>query len=207
MGAERIPLFPLEVVLFPGTPLPLHIFEPRYKLMIHRCLENNSAFGVILARSDGTASVGCTAGIVKVVKKYSDGRMDILTIGQTAFRVLEIFNDQPYLEGAVEYLEEDTRAPAHTELQQHLLKLYEQCHGLIYGRGPQSPEVHAQCSVAFQIASELPLELGCKQELLEIRAEAERQSRLLERLNQWLPKLAHLERTRARAGGNGHGLG
>jgi len=50
MGAERIPLFPLEVVLFPGTPLPLHIFEPRYKLMIQRCLENDSEFGVVLAR-------------------------------------------------------------------------------------------------------------------------------------------------------------
>jgi len=205
MGAERIPLFPLEVVLFPGTPLPLHIFEPRYKLMIQRCLENDSEFGVVLARSDGTASVGCTAGIVKVVKKYSDGRMDILTMGQTAFRILEVFNDRPYLESAVEYLEEDTGS-ARTEVQQQLLQLYEQCHGLIYGRGPKSPEVHDECSVAYQIASELPLELDCKQELLEIRAEAERQSRLLERLNQWLPQLAHLERTRARAGGNGRGL-
>ncbi len=205
MGAERIPLFPLEIVLFPGTPLSLHIFEPRYKLMIRRCVENDSEFGVILARSDGTASVGCTADIVKVVKEYADGRMDILTMGQTTFRVLEVFNDQPYLEGAVEYLDEDP-SPACTEIEQRLLKLYEQCHGLIYGRAPQSPEVNAECSVSFQIASDLPLDLDCKQELLEIRAESERQSRLLERLNKWLPQLAHLKRMRAKAGGNGHGF-
>lgn len=206
MSTDRIPLFPLEVVLFPGTPLPLHIFEPRYKLMIQRCLDNDSGFGVVLARQDGIVGVGCTAEVVKVVKKYEDGRMDILTVGQTAFRILEVFNDQPYVEGAVEYLDEDL-SPADSEVRQRLLKLYEQCHGLIYDRVPQSPEVGTECSVAFQIASELPLDLDCKQELLEIRVESKRQSRLLERLNEWLPQLAHLERMRARAGGNGHGLG
>lgn len=206
MSTDRIPLFPLEVVLFPSTPLPLHIFEPRYKLMIQRCLDNDSEFGVVLARQDGIVGVGCTAEIVKVVKKYEDGRMDILTVGQTAFRILEVFNDQPYVEGAVEYLDEDL-SPADSEVRQRLLKLYEQCHGLIYGRLPQSPEMNTACSVAFQIASELPLDLDCKQELLEIRVESKRQSRLLERLNEWLPQLAHLERMRARAGGNGHGLG
>ncbi len=205
MGDERIPLFPLEVVLFPGTPLPLHIFEPRYKLMIQRCLDKQSEFGVILARSEGIAPVGCTAEIIKVVKKYPDGRMDILTIGQAAYRVLEVFNDQPYLEGAVEYLDDDA-SPAGAQTQQRLLQLYERCQALIYGRAPQSPEISNECSVSFQVAGELPLDLEYKQELLEIRAEAERQRRLLERLNAWLPQLTRLEHMRAKAGGNGHGL-
>ncbi len=204
MSAARIPLFPLEIVLFPRTPLPLHIFEPRYKLMIGRCLENQAEFGVILARADGIAPVGCTAEIIKVVKKYEDGRMDILTIGQNAFRVQEVFNDQAYLEAAVEYLQEESCLPR-AETQQHLLELYQRCRALIYGQAPQPPEVSAECSVAFQVASELPLDLDCKQELLEIRGEAERQSRLLKRLDQWLPRLAHMERRRAKAGGNGHG--
>jgi Lon protease-like protein len=205
MVSKRIPLFPLDVVLFPDTPLPLHIFEPRYKLMIQRCLENHCEFGILLARSDEIAPVGCTAQIVKVVKQYPDGRMDILTVGQNAFRVVDLINEQPYLEGEVEYLEDEGGSVA-PETQQELLKLYGQCHSLIYGRAPQLPEVDVECSVTFQIAAQLPLEVESKQKLLEIRAEPERQSHLLKRLSEWLPQLARLERSRAKAGGNGHGL-
>ena len=61
MRPTRIPLFPLDVVLLPGTPLPLHIFEPRYKLMIHRCLSDEIEFGMIFATGKGVATVGCTA--------------------------------------------------------------------------------------------------------------------------------------------------
>ncbi len=206
MSAERIPLFPLEVVLFPGTPLPLHIFEPRYKLMIRRCVESQREFGVILARSEGIASVGCTAEIVKVVKRYEDGRMDILTMGRTPYRVLEVFDQQPYLEAAVEFLE-DEPGRATPETQQKLLKLFEECDALISGRVPSTPDAHAEFSIAFQIAAELPLDLAYKQELLEIRSEPERESRLAERLEKWLPQLTHLRRVRGKAGGNGHGLG
>ena len=205
MSAKRIPLFPLEVVLFPGIALPLHIFEPRYKLMVRRCLGEQSEFGVILARAEGIAPVGCTAEIIKVVKEYEDGRMDILTIGKNAYRVMEVFNQQPYLEAAVEYLQEETSSPR-AEMQARLLELYERCHALVYGRKPQSPQLSTGCSVAFQVANDLPLDLDCKQELLEIRSEAERQGRLLERLDHWLPQLAHLEHMRAKVGGNGHGV-
>jgi Lon protease-like protein len=205
MSAARIPLFPLEVVLFPGTPLPLHIFEPRYKLMVRRCLENHEVFGVILTRSEGIAPVGCAAEIVQIVKKYEDGRMDILTVGQSAYRVSEVFDEQPYLEGGVEYLEDEPSA-GNAETQRQLLSLYEQCHTLIYGRAPTSSEAQTAVSFAYQIASELPLDLDFNQELLETRAEAERQNSLLERLTQWLPQLTYLERARGKAGGNGHAL-
>jgi len=205
MALERIPLFPLEVVLLPGTPLPLHIFEPRYRLMVKHCLEHHSLFGVVLARSESIAEVGCGAEIVEIVKKYDDGRMDILTIGRAPFRVSEVFRDQPYLEGAVEFLEEDTSdGPLAT--RRNLQELYEKCHKLIYGSESKPTEMTEGYSLTFQIATELPLDLDYKQELLEIRAESARQERLLERLNQWLPKLAHVERVRAKAVGNGHGF-
>ncbi len=205
MSAERIPLFPLEVVLFPGTPLPLHIFEPRYKLMIRRCLEHRQEFGVILARSKGIAAVGCTAEIVKVVKKYEDGRMDILTMGQTPYRVVELFEEQPYLEGTVEYLE-DELAAAPAKIRGRLVALYEKCYQLVYGRSPNPPDANSEFSLGYQIAGELPLHLEHKQELLELRSESERQKRLVERLDQWLPQLTHLERVRGKAGGNGRGV-
>jgi Lon protease-like protein len=205
MRPEPIPLFPLEVVLFPGTPLSLHIFEPRYKLMVRHCMDSQTAFGVLLARQEGIARVGCTAEIVKVVKKHEDGRMDILTMGVNPYRVLEVIEEKAYLEGTVELLEDDPR-PAPAETQQHLVSLYGQCHALVFGREPKSPELKPGESLAFQIGSELPLELEYKQELLELRVESDRQRHLLERLKLWLPQLSRLERVRGKAAGNGHGL-
>ena len=73
-----LPLFPLEVVLLPGTPLPLHIFEPRYKEMIGECRANSAPFGVVRALEDGIADIGCTAEIVTVTKEYPDGRLDLI---------------------------------------------------------------------------------------------------------------------------------
>ncbi len=99
---DRIPLFPLPVVLLPATPLPLHIFEPRYKLMIRRCLSEKLELGLILATEKGLATVGCTAGITETIKEYSDGRLDILTEGRSVFRVTELFNENEYYEGNVE---------------------------------------------------------------------------------------------------------
>ena len=79
-----IPLFPLDVVLFPGTPLPLHIFEPRYKEMIAECRAQDRPFGVVRALEQGLADVGCTAEIVTVVKEYPDGRLDLVVEGRQA---------------------------------------------------------------------------------------------------------------------------
>ena len=95
MRPERIPLFPLNVVLFPGEQLPLHIFEPRYRRMVRECLETKSPFGMLLALPNGIVRVGCSAEIVDVIKRYEDGRMDILTVGREPFRVLELFHRRP----------------------------------------------------------------------------------------------------------------
>ncbi|MBI3661702.1 MAG: LON peptidase substrate-binding domain-containing protein [Acidobacteria bacterium] len=200
----RIPIFPLEVVLYPGIPLPLHIFEERYKLMVQECLEQRREFGVVLAREDGVEAVGCTATILQVVKQYPDGRMDILTTGQVPFQMTDVFDEKPYLEASVEYLEDESE-PEGPSLPQRLLKLYEQCYAVLHGRAPQMDGAPPGISLAFLIASELPLELDYKQELLEIRSEAERQENLREKMETWLPELEQLDRMKRRAGGNGHG--
>jgi Lon protease-like protein len=67
--SDLLPLFPLELVLFPGTALPLHIFEPRYKEMIGECLERDAPFGIVRAIEDGIAQIGCSAEVVTVVKR------------------------------------------------------------------------------------------------------------------------------------------
>jgi Lon protease-like protein len=106
--AALIPLFPLDVVLFPGTPLPLHIFEPRYKEMIGECLAQGLTFGVIrIVERQGLADVGCTAEIVTVVKEYPDGQLDIVTEGRRRFELVRVDQERSFLRAEVLMLEDE----------------------------------------------------------------------------------------------------
>jgi Lon protease-like protein len=101
-------LFPLNVVLFPGMKLPLHIFEPRYRLMIGKCLEEEQDFGVLMARSTSgpedvtTAYTVGTSARITHVKRLKDGRMNIVTTGVERFRVLQLVRTEPYVIGRIE---------------------------------------------------------------------------------------------------------
>ncbi len=103
----EMPLFPLNVVLFPGMALPLHIFEPRYREMINRCIDEEIPFGVALIQDGqevgGPArpySVGTAARIVRV-DRQPDGCMNITALGTQRFRILELNHSRPYLSGKV----------------------------------------------------------------------------------------------------------
>jgi ATP-dependent Lon protease len=205
MRPERIPLFPLNVVLFPGANLPLHIFEPRYREMVKACLQQKSEFGMLLSMPNGVARVGCTAEIVEVVKRYPDGRMDILTVGRAPFRVVDLFPDNPLLEGHVDYLE-DREASANPSVQRALVELYEACHTLIYDDYPKNLQGTPTDELSFLVAGTLPMDLLWKQQILELRSESDRQERLVAYLREWAPHLQKSEAMRQRAGGNGHGL-
>ena len=205
MRPERIPLFPLNVVLFPGEQLPLHIFEPRYRRMVRECLETKSPFGMLLALPNGMVRVGCTAEIVDVIKHYDDGRMDILSVGREPFRILELFSDDPLLEGRIDFLE-DHDSPLEPGTKQRLIEAYETCHTLLFSEIPRNLEEIAPEHLAYCVAAALPLDLLWKQQILELRSEAERQERLLGYLREWAPHLQKAEALRLRTGGNGHGL-
>ena len=205
MRPERIPLFPLNVVLLPGDPLPLHIFEPRYKEMVKVCLEDKSEFGMLLSLPKGVARVGCTAEIVEVAKRYADGRMDILTVGRAPFRVVELFDENPLLEGQVDYLE-DRELRHNPQIQRQLIELYEACHTLIFEDYPKNLEGTPAQELSYLVASTLPMDLLWKQQILELRSEEDRQQRLVGYLREWAPHLQNNKVMRQRAGGNGHGL-
>src|SRR5213082_1581394 len=206
MHADRIPLFPLNVVLLPGADLPLHIFEPRYRKMVRDCLDNKTEFGMLLALVDGVAGTGCTAEILEVVKTYNDGRMDILAVGRQPFRVVELFTEEPLLEGSVDYLD-DRYAQESPETQKSLVEIYEVCHTLIFGDYPlDSASLDGQQQLSYVIASKLPMDLLWKQRILELRTEAERQERLLAYLRNWAPHLQKVETQHRRAAGHGSGL-
>ena len=205
MRPERIPLFPLNVVLLPGAPLPLHIFEPRYKEMVKNCLEEKSEFGMLLSLPKGLARVGCTAEILEVAKRYPDERVDIVTIGRAPFRVVELIQENPLLEGQVDYLE-DRGAPGRPEVQRQLVELYEACHTLLFEDYPKNLEGAPAEELSYIVASTLPMDLLWKQQILELRSEEDRQERLVGYLREWAPHLQNSKAMRMRAGGNGHGL-
>lgn len=205
MRPDRIPLFPLNVVLLPGADFPLHIFEPRYLEMVNRCLKEKSVFGVLLALPKGVARVGCTAEIIEVVKPYENETMDILTVGRERFRVIEFFEESPLAEGHVDYLE-DRDAPANPSLRRELIELYETCHTLVFEDYPKNTNADQSAQISFVIAGSLPMDLLWKQQILELRSESDRQERLVGYLRAWAPHLQKTGVMRQRAGGNGHGL-
>jgi ATP-dependent Lon protease len=205
MRPDRIPLFPLNVVLLPGADLPLHIFEPRYRQMIKTCLDEKTEFGMLLHTPSGIARVGCTAEILELLHRHNDGRMDILTVGRAPFRVVELYQNNPLLEGEVDYLE-DRERPVCEALQRELVSLYETCHTLLFDDYPKDMDGEPPEYLSYVIAGKLPLELLWKQQILELRCEADRQERLLAYLREWAPHLQKQDDLRRRSGVNGHGL-
>lgn len=130
----ELPLFPLNTVLFPGMPLPLRIFEERYKRMIRFCLEKNRPFGVVLIRHGREAlgplaepyEIGCTARIVEV-QPLAEGQMNIITLGENRFRILSTTSHDDYLVGKVELYPLEEATPARmTSQARRLLPLVKQ---------------------------------------------------------------------------------
>lgn len=203
MNPARIPLFPLDAVLFPGQAMPLHIFEPRYREMTRDCLHTQTPFGMIRASGANLAQTGCSAIIVKVLKEYEDGRSDILTAGQSAFRLIRVHEEKNYLEADVHYLDEDFTS-VDSAVSEQLEQLCNQCHQLLYGEDAPHFETEGGISLAYHVATELPLDAGMRQGLLEVRSESERQVFLVAHLQDWYPQLQLRERVRGKAAGNGH---
>lgn len=196
-----LPLFPLEVVLLPGTPLPLHIFEPRYKEMIGECLAGSAPFGVIRALENGIAEVGCTAEIITVTKEYPDGRMDLICEGRKRFEVLEVNQERSFLRAEVLLVPDDSEVTAEGEklraIQLHL-------EILSLAGAVQDLSSADQSQLSFHLAGSLPLDLDFKQQLLAMRSEAKRIQAVAAYLEAVLPKLRRASKVREKAGGNGH---
>lgn len=205
MRPDRISLFPLNVVLLPGALLPLHIFESRYRRMVRECLDAKLPFGMLLALSNGVAHVGCSAEILEVVKRYEDGRLDILVVGRDPYRVVNLFTDDSLLAGTVDYLE-DKESPIDVQNRNEMIELYEVCHTLLFSGIPANLAQSPSDTLSFAIGAALPFDLLWKQQILELRSEAERQDRLLRYLREWVLHLQRMDTRRAPGAGNGLGL-
>ena len=203
--SSLLPIFPLELVLLPGVPLPLHIFEPRYKEMIAECLEQKKPFGVVRASSEGVADIGCTAEIMSVTKKYDDGRMDILTRGVERFEVLEVNEERSFLQAEIAMVhdededeeEDGDEGGAHkpiAEMVTQAVRLHAEIAKLA-GAEPSGPDEHAG-NLSFLLAGSLPLDLDFKQSLLATLSEAKRLEAVVGYLEAILPGLRRASNAR-----------
>jgi Lon protease-like protein len=199
-----LPLFPLDVVLLPGTPLHLHIFEPRYREMVSECLSQEKRFGVVRAKDEGVAEIGCTAEILTVTKKYPDGRMDIVTEGRERFEVMQVNQDRSFLQAEVLYLRDEPGKATADELAQA-----QKLHGEIMTLAGAEPEKLSEVEgsqLSFHLAGSLPLDPDFKQTLLGMKSEAERIQAVISYFEAILPKLRRSVHVRQKAGGNGHAM-
>ena len=205
MPDDRLPLFPLGIVLLPGEPVPLHIFEPRYKEMVQVCIEGDRPFGIVYASEKKLAEVGCTARIERVAARYDDGRLDIVAVGEDRFRVEEIHRDLSFLSvdaGPVrDAVEADDPGARRAAITRHM-KLME-----LAGEDPAPQRYDQGVPASFVIGRNAGLDLADKQALLEMAAEAERIRYLSEHLGGLLRRLEKARTFRDRARGDGSAEG
>jgi Lon protease-like protein len=200
--SSLLPLFPLDVVLLPGMPFPLHIFEPRYQEMVSDCLVRKEVFGVVRMKEEGVANVGCTAEITKVVKKYDDGRMDILTQGRRRFEILEVDKARSYLRAEVIYLEDEPGRASAEEIER-VGRLHAEIMELAGAEAEGAASID-QTLLSFYLAGSLPLDLDFKQSLLAMTSEPERIQAVIACFETILPSLRRSVQVRKKASGNGH---
>lgn len=186
---ERLPLFPLRTVLFPHTALPLHIFEERYKLMIGRCIDARSPFGVVLIRSGeevGSGAephdIGTTARIAQV-QRLPDGKLNVVAYGERRFRILALDTSEPYLQGDVELLEsEHVDAPEVANLAARASALFRDHQRLVLaisGQWSRALDLPADPdSLSDHVAGAVELPVAERQALLEMLSLPERLARL-----------------------------
>ena len=195
-----LPLFPLELVVFPGAPLPLHIFEPRYKEMIGECLSESRPFGMVRAKENALSAIGCSARILTVIKKYEDGRMDISAEGAQRFEIIQVNQERSFLQAEVAFFEDEPSTVSKTAADA-VIQLHEQLFAVM----GQTVEVdRGTAYLSFRLAQDLPVDLDFKQTLLEMKSEAERVEILTEYYQATIPKIENSLRVRQRASGNGH---
>jgi Lon protease-like protein len=166
-----IPIFPLELVLVPGEPLPLHIYEPRYQEMVARCVDGDEPFTLVLSDDDGMRDVGCTAEITEVLEKFPDGRSNIVVTGRDVVRVDEVHDAHNYRSAVVSPIDDDPDE-ATADAQQAAITAYTAVSAELPGQAPSAPEPGPRLSYA--LVARVDLGLDVKQSLLENRDEQRR---------------------------------
>ena len=197
MATEIVPLFPLSVVLLPAMPLPLHIFEERYKEMMGDIIPSGGEFGITLTKDDGIVNIGCTATVVEVVRKYPDGRLDVIVAGQRRFRIEALDEEKSYLRARVEFFDDEDVSEVPADLRQKALAV---CREL----APVDEEaIEKVTRLSFHIAQFIS-DLDKRQTVLALRSETERLQYLVKIVPQYVIQQQRIEIAKRLAPQNGH---
>ena len=179
---SKVPIFPLNLVVFPYSKYPLHIFENRYKKMIQKCLDNDEGFGIIAKIGEDISSIGSYVTILKILKKYITGEMDIIVKAQKRFHILDyvIGTDGYYIADVEEYPDFDSEID--NNLLEELQTRFEQILDKInyHLEEPFWKNYYSTNVKSFKLAEKSGLSLEQQQTLLSIQNENERLSFLLE---------------------------
>ena len=217
-GLTELPLFPLPVVLFPGVPLPLHIFEPRYRQMLLDIRANNNLFGLSYFDPTTTDSevppagqVGCVAEVTEV-QSFPDGRSNIITLGVIRFRIDGyIERGDQYLVAQVSFFEdadedEETLAEPSREVAETFTRIAQAVRTINDERAtlPDISDTEPQ-RLSFLVAAAMEIDAEVKQELLELRSTSERLERLRAMLDIAVQGYEERARIHELAKSNGHG--
>jgi Lon protease-like protein len=208
----RLPIFPLSVVLFPGIPLPLHIFEPRYQRMLADCLAADRRFGITpVAGSDmpEPGAVGCIAE-VRVNQELPDGRSNIVVVGGSRFMLSRLLDESlPYMTADVQPFEDDGDSAPPPDRTEALVQLFTGYFAALRELNDTMPEEPAlpddALSLSFQVAGGIECDLGVKQRLLAERSTARRVEALILLLPVLTSALERGIKVHRRAHGNGKG--
>ncbi len=198
---KNLPLFPLNMVVYPGEELNLHIFEPRYRQLVYECLDSDGPFGIPAFINDALPGHGTEMQILTLHKRYDDGRMDIKTMGLGIFSLDTFENPVPgklYAGGQVRLLEPgDSDAPMLGTLLNRLEKLYDLMQ--------IEPDFDAALpDLSYRVAHKVGLSIEQEYEILTIDNEADRQQFLIRHLDSVIPVIYDMERTKQRIRMNGH---
>lgn len=201
LSEDEIPLFPLDVVLFPGGILPLHIFEQRYRLMIQFCLDNQRTFGIVLIKPGQEVGeqaelypVGTSVKIIEV-DRLADGRMNLIICGQYRLKIIKIRRNLPYLVGQVRTLKiDDVETHEHHKIliakASRLYRTYESLLSKLVPEWSHAENVPTTAPhLSYQIATRLQIPLPDKQQLLETLSKNQLLPREIELLERGTEKL------------------
>ncbi len=218
--ARELPIFPLPLVLFPGVPQPLHIFEPRYRQLLADCLAGDRRFGIAYAAppeqegADTTprlGEVGCIA-LIRSAHELPDGRSNILTEGEQRFVLVEwCASERPYRRARVEEFDDDPADPVETapladEVREHFQRLLQALNTLTSREFEEPAELPADpTALSFHVAGALELEPDAKQALQMGRSTTRRLRQLAALLKPLAADAARRAVVRERAKRNGRG--
>ena len=174
-----MPLFPLGIVLLPGEVLPLHIFEPRYRELVARCLAGPEPFCIVHADDEGLREVGCLAVGLEVVERFDDGRLSIVVTGGEPLQIQRVDEEaHPYLAADGVTIEDDEELATDEAVEQALDAYRELVDVAEGGEGPPEPEAGPRLS--YEIAGRIDFGPEVKQRLLEVRSEPRRLHEVVE---------------------------